>query len=98
LMFLDSRITPRSLVTRIAGEIGLPRASNDRFIDQEASRTAIDARLAEIEKLARETGTSVGLAFPFPVTFERLIAWSANLEGKGLVLAPISAVVNRQKD
>jgi polysaccharide deacetylase 2 family uncharacterized protein YibQ len=98
LMFLDTRITPRSIAARVATEIGLPRASNDRFIDQEASRAAIDARLGEVEKIARDTGTAVAMAFPFPVTFERLAAWSATLESKGLVLAPVSAIANRQGD
>ncbi|MBI3453972.1 MAG: divergent polysaccharide deacetylase family protein [Rhodospirillales bacterium] len=97
-VFLDSRATPRSVAPRLAKEIGLPRAVSDRVIDQEASRLAIDARLAEIEKIARETGAAVATGYPYPVTFERLANWLPTLEGKGLVLAPITAVVNRQPD
>ena len=33
---------------------------------------------------------------PFPVTLARLDEWLGTLEKKGLVAAPISAVVNRQ--
>ncbi len=98
LMFLDSRSAPESVAARLAREIGLPRAINDRFIDHEASRVAIDGRLAEIERLARQNGAAVAMANPYPVTFERLGQWIAGLEAKGLVLVPLTAVADRQKD
>ncbi len=98
LMFLDTRQTPRSVAVKLATEIGLPRAFNNRSLDQEASRVAIDARLAEIEKVARENGAAVAMGSPYPVTFERVLGWLPSLEGKGFALAPISAVANRQGD
>ncbi|HEV8679563.1 MAG TPA: divergent polysaccharide deacetylase family protein [Stellaceae bacterium] len=98
LMFLDTRQTPRSVAIKLAAEIGLPRAFNNRSLDQEASRVAIDARLGEIEKLARENGAAVAVGSPYPVTFERVLGWLPSLEAKGIALAPISAVANRQGD
>ena len=98
LMFVDSRASTRSVAAKVASDIGLPRAINDRQIDQEASRPAIDGRLAEIERIARESGAAVAMAQPYPVTIERLQAWIGTLETKGLVLAPITAVANRQPD
>lgn len=98
LVFLDSRATPRSVVTKLAADIGLPRAAVDRQIDNEAARAAIDARLEEVERIARDKGSAVAMAQPYPVTIERLAAWGPSLEAKGLVLAPLTAVVNRQAD
>lgn len=98
LMFLDARTTPRSEAAHLATEIGLPRAINDRMIDEEASRVAIDAMLADVEKVAKETGNAVAMGQAYPVTFERLAAWLPTLDGKGIVLAPITALVNRQPD
>ncbi len=98
LMFVDSRASARSIAAKVATDIGLPRAINDRQIDQEASRLAIDNRLAEIERIAREGGSAVAMAQPYPVTLERVNAWLATLEVKGLVLVPITAVANRQPD
>jgi polysaccharide deacetylase 2 family uncharacterized protein YibQ len=98
LMFVDSRASARSVAAKMASDIGLPRAINDRQIDQEASRPAIDNRLAEIERIARETGSAVAMGQPYPVTLERVNAWLQTLETKGLVLAPITAVANRQAD
>ena len=98
LIFLDARTTPRSVAAGLASSISLPRAINDRLIDQEASRASIDALLADIEKVAKETGNAVAMGQPYPVTFERLAAWLPTLEGKGIALAPVSAIVNRQPD
>ncbi len=96
LMFLDAQATRNSVAARVALDLGVPRALNNRFIDSEASRIAIDARLFELERIASSVGTAVGIGFPYPVTIERIASWAATLAGKGLVLAPLSAVANRQ--
>lgn len=99
LLFFDTRSSARSVATALATEIGVPRAINDRFLDaREVSRTTIDARLAEIERIAREVGVSVAVGQAYPVTIERIREWVQTLEGKGLVLTPISAIVNLQAD
>ena len=96
LIFLDGRTTSHSVAARLASTIGLPRAINDRFLDDHASRGAIDRRLAEIEAIARDTGYAVAIGHAYPVTLERLAAWLPTLAERGFALAPISAVINRQ--
>lgn len=98
LMFLDARTTPRSVAAALATNLGVARAINDRLIDEQAARASIDALLADVEKVAKETGNAVALGQPYPVTFERLNAWLPTLEAKGIALAPITALVNRQSD
>jgi polysaccharide deacetylase 2 family uncharacterized protein YibQ len=98
LVFLDARTSPRSVAAGLATSLGLPRAINDRLIDQEAARASIDANLADIERVARETGNAVAMGQPFPVTFERLNNWLQTLEAKGFALAPVTAMLNRQPD
>ena len=96
LMFLDSRASPRSVAAELARSMGLPEAINNRFLDNEASRSAVDARLEELERIAAATGTAVGIGYPYPVTIERIAAWAPGLASRGIVLAPISAIANRQ--
>lgn len=96
LLYVDGRGTPKSTAQQMAAAVGLPRAYGNRFLDTEASRGAIDNRLAELERIARESGAAVGIGQPYPVTIERIAQWVETLEGKGLVLAPITAVVDRQ--
>jgi polysaccharide deacetylase 2 family uncharacterized protein YibQ len=98
LVFVDARTTPRSVAASLATTLGLPRAINDRLIDQQAARIPIDAMLADVEKVAMETGNAVAMGQPYPVTLERLAAWLPTLESKGIALAPITAMLNRQPD
>jgi len=99
LAFIDARVSARSVATVLASEQSVPRAINDRFLDaREVSSGTVDARLAELESIAGEAGASVGIGQAFPVTIERIQAWAASLNGKGLVLAPVSAVLDRQAD
>ncbi len=98
LLFLDSRAAADSEAAKLAGEMGLTHAINDRFLDNEASRVAIDGRLQQIERIARTRDVAVAIGYAYPVTIERLIQWSSGLTGKGLALAPISAVADRQED
>ena len=98
LMFVDRRVTERSVAATLAKSIGLPRASCDLTLDQQASRDAIDARLAELEALARQSGVAVGAGDSYPVTIERIARWAAGLEQKGIALAPISAIADLQPE
>ncbi len=98
LMFVDSRSSLRSVAARTATEVQLPRVINNRFIDAEASRDAIDARLAEIERIARVSGYAVAIGQPFPVTLDRVGRWVRDIEDKGFALAPVTAMVNAQPD
>ena len=91
LMFLDSRASSHSIVGRMAREMGLVEASNSRFVDVVASRAAIDERLKELEVVAKAGNAAIGIAFPYPVTIERLAGWAAGLQSRGITLAPISA-------
>jgi len=96
LMFVDGTDGDETVAPKIATEIGLPRAFVDLVVDAEPSKAGIDAGLARLESLVRERAVVVAVARPYPVTVERLRAWVATLDSKNLVLAPVSAVADRQ--
>lgn len=98
LVFVDSWLVPDSRATRLATTLGLPRAVSDALVDRVASAGGIDAQLKELERLAQANGVAVGFAQPLPVTVERIAAWAGTLRDRGIVLAPVTAVVNRQAD
>lgn len=98
LLFVDSRSSARSVATRIAADLGMPRAYNDRFLDNEASRNAIDARLEELERIALKSGAAVGIGYPYPVTIDRIAHWAPTLAAKGIALVPVTAVVDKQSE
>ncbi len=95
LMILDNRITQDSVIDKLASSIALPYVLNDRALDAaQASRVAIDARLTEVERLARENGFAVAIGQPYPVTIERLRDWTATIKGRGIALVPITALAD----
>lgn len=96
LLLLDSGASAQSRVDEVAHSVGLPLVVGDRIIDAAVTRDSIDLRLQELEDLARANGFAVGLAHPYPLTFERLAAWFPTLERKGIVLAPVTAVASRR--
>ncbi len=66
----------------------------DLIVDEPPTAAAIDAQLAQLETLARDRGSALGLAVvPRPVTVARIAAWTTGLLGRGLALAPVSALV-----
>lgn len=98
LMFLDAAATPDSVSMRVGRDLAIPRAINDRTIDGDANRAQIDAQIAQAERQAKATGQAVLFASPHLLTVDRLAEWLPTLAKKGLVLAPITAIVGRQPD
>ncbi|PWR24165.1 divergent polysaccharide deacetylase family protein [Zavarzinia aquatilis] len=94
LMIVDSRTAEQSAIPAVAGHMGLPRAVATRFIDATPTRAAVDARLAELERFARQNGAAIGIASDYPGSIERIASWAAGLEARGLVLAPASALAD----
>lgn len=93
-LFLANRSGPTSEVPALAASLQLPYAGNDRFLDTEATRVAIDGRLQQLERLARTRMGAVAMGLPYPVTIERVAAWAETLGAKGIALAPVSALVS----
>ncbi|MBS0562163.1 MAG: divergent polysaccharide deacetylase family protein [Proteobacteria bacterium] len=75
-------------------EPGIWSASVDLVIDEPPDGASIDAKLRQLEDLARERGGAIGLAgAPRPGTVDRIAVWANGLTAKGLTLAPASALV-----
>lgn len=96
LMIIDSRSTRFSLAARIARRINMPRAVNDRYIDNELSSQAIQSQLTELEKTATTFGAALGLARATPITINEIQKWAFSLESKNIELVPVTAIANRQ--
>lgn len=66
----------------------------DVVVDEPPSAAQIDQRLGELTKLAHERGSALGLAGTVrPVTSDRIAKWADALANDGVVLAPVSALV-----
>jgi len=66
----------------------------DLLVDEPATRGEIERKLDALERLARERGSALGYAGEAsPVLVDRVAAWAGSVEGRGLVLAPVTALI-----
>jgi polysaccharide deacetylase 2 family uncharacterized protein YibQ len=73
---------------------GVAGMAVDLVLDEVPDNAAINAKLDQLARLARDHGSALGLAGPpRPVVLERLVSWSKALESNGVVLVPVSALV-----
>jgi polysaccharide deacetylase 2 family uncharacterized protein YibQ len=98
LMYVDNLPSSQSRTGRMARDLGLPRALNDLALDADPTPKAIEAHFSTLMELARSRGQAVGFAEPLPATIDALERLLPNLAGRNLVLAPITALANRQSD
>jgi polysaccharide deacetylase 2 family uncharacterized protein YibQ len=89
-LFVEIGGLARSAVAEVAGD--LPRLKIDQVIEAE-TREALERRLAELEGAARRGGAAVGLVGASPAAIEKVGAWAAGLEARGLALAPVTAML-----
>lgn len=96
LMYVDSAATSRTIALELASSIQLPRAVANWRIDDSPDLEEISQRLSALERTARRSGAALGLVPPLPLTIDALRAWTRALPARGYVLAPATAIANKQ--
>ena len=97
LGYLDDGSAPRSVAPSLAAGQAMPFAKADLTIDAVPTTLEIDRALAKLETIARERGIAVGVASALPISIERLAAWSKALEGRGIMLVPLTTAMLKSK-
>ena len=72
LAWFDDGAAPRSLAGQIAQGQAVPFAQADLTIDVVPTAAEIDRALAQLETVARQRGTAVGVASALPISIERI--------------------------
>jgi polysaccharide deacetylase 2 family uncharacterized protein YibQ len=68
----------------------------DLILDEPPTRGEVERRLAELEAMARANGSALGYAGdPVPSVVAAIAAWGAGIEERGVVVAPLTAVIRR---
>ncbi|WP_407157558.1 divergent polysaccharide deacetylase family protein [Bradyrhizobium sp. STM 3557] len=97
LAFFDDGAAPRSVASALATGQAMPFAKGDVAIDAVPTAVEIDHALARLESLAKDRGTAIGTASALPVSIERLGAWIKGLDGKGILLVPLTTAMLKSK-
>lgn len=93
LGYIDDGSSNRSLAAQLAGGNKVPFSRADLVIDTNPSRQAILAALASLETKALENGQAIGIVSALPISIGAVTEWSRDLESKGIVLVPASALM-----
>ncbi|MBI1210160.1 MAG: divergent polysaccharide deacetylase family protein [Alphaproteobacteria bacterium] len=93
LYFLDDGSADRSVVPETAQTAQAPFARADSVLDRVPSREGVELELKNLEVAAKTRGVAIGVATANPMTIDRITAWAADLEQRGLALAPVSAII-----
>jgi len=96
LAFVDDGSFERTSLESLARANGLRYARAAGPIDTRQTPADISAELMELESLALEKGAAFGSGYGFPVTVEAAKVWISQLDEKGLILAPVSAIINER--
>src|SRR3954447_5836972 len=97
LGYLDDGSAPRSVAPSLAAGQTMPFIKADISIDVLPTAGEIDRALANLEELAKERGTAVGIASALPISIERINAWTRSLESRGILLVPLTTAMLKSK-
>jgi uncharacterized protein len=94
LLFLDDGTIQGALTTSLGKPMNLPAITADSVMET-GGRKSLDQILAESEQTARTKGRAVMTVPALPANIDRIAAYSKEAKERGLVLAPISAIIGR---
>ena len=93
LGYLDDGSSNRSLAPQLAQGNNVPFARADLMIDANPARASILAALASLEAKAVENGQAIGIVSALPISITAIAEWSRDLESRGILLVPASALM-----
>lgn len=96
LAYLDDNSSNRSLSRQLASANQVPFVRANSALDSNPSRAAILLALAQLEQDAEQSGTGVGIISALPVSISTITSWASDLEGRNIVLVPISALMKKE--
>jgi polysaccharide deacetylase 2 family uncharacterized protein YibQ len=97
LGYFDDGSAPRSVAAALATAQSLPFGKGDIAIDAVPTSAEIDRTLSDLENLAKERGVAIGTASAFPISIERIGAWTKTLEAHGIMLVPLTTAMLKSK-
>lgn len=93
LAYLDDGSSNRSLAPQLAQSNRVPFGRVDMMLDGNPARAPILENLARLEAKARAQGYAIGIATALPVSVQTIAEWARELEARGLLLVPASALM-----
>jgi len=91
LLYVDDGSSARSAAAEASRGV-TPFLRADVVLDADLTAAVIDARLEQLQTIARERGYAIAIGTAFPMTIDRVAAFARAAEARGIELVPLSAL------
>ncbi len=91
LVYLEDATVNLTLSPKIVQQVRLPMQRANMVIDGEPTAPAISDMLQKLENEAIANGSAIGTGSGLEVTIDTVAEWAKSLDGKGILLVPVSA-------
>ncbi len=98
LYFLDSRTVDTSHATQAAVNSGLPTATRDVFLDHKREPKFMLRQWRYLQRLAKENGSAVCIAHPYPESLQFLREHIPDLQQQGIQLLRVSGLIQWRQE
>ena len=98
LYFLDSRTIDTSQAMQVADETGLRNATRDVFLDHDRAPKTMQHQWHYFIQLAKQKGSAVCIAHPYPESVAFLTEKLASLDQAGIRLLKVSELIRWRED
>ena len=92
LVYLEDASVPISSTPAVAQSTGLPMRRASIVIDATPDAASIADALSQLESEAEKNGFAIGTGAGLEITIDVLKDWTQQLQNKGILLVPVSAV------
>ncbi|MBI1975926.1 MAG: divergent polysaccharide deacetylase family protein [Candidatus Omnitrophica bacterium] len=93
LYFLDSLVTPHSVVEQVSQQVGIPFAKRDIFLDNELREEYIEAQIQKTIQQAKEYGSAIGIGHDRAVTLKVIQKMIPQMKAEGIQFVHVSQLV-----
>ncbi len=90
LFFIDSRTTTKSVVSRIAGQVEIPWAENNLFLDVKDEIPYIERKMNQLAETAARNGQAIAIGHVRPNTLKVLQKTIPQLKTRGIEFVSVS--------
>jgi polysaccharide deacetylase 2 family uncharacterized protein YibQ len=92
LLWVDSRTSLQTVGARLAGEMGVPAAERQVFLDNEDAPEAIRVQVARLIEIARRDGQAIAIGHAHRQTAQVLREMLGEFDRLGIELVPVSTL------
>ncbi|WP_319412433.1 divergent polysaccharide deacetylase family protein [uncultured Cohaesibacter sp.] len=95
LLYVENSAQGRSRLNIIASKMSIPNLRSDLVIDFRGRPEDIETRLVQLESIAQENGSALGVASAFPTSIRSISDWTQSLRQRGFALVPITTLLKQ---